>query len=238
VRFFLWRSKQQQLEQEIDSHLAMAKRDRLDRGEPEQHAAHAARREFGNVALVQNVTRDQWGWRWVGELFQDLSYAARVMRRNAVLTLIAVLTLVLGIGANTAIFSLVDGVLLRGLPFSQSDRLMALTQYYPKGAFVVLRDQSRTMDVIANTDSTEFNLTGANLPVRLTGTSVSANWFPVLQTHAAMGRTFQDGDDHPGKSDLVILSHSLWASRFASDPNIVSVAADGAVGAPKPRSAK
>jgi putative ABC transport system permease protein len=230
MRLPVWRGKrQQQLKHEIDSHLEMAKLDRLDRGEPERQAAQAALREFGNVALVQSVARDQWGWIWVREFFEDLHYAARMMRRNAGLTLVAVLTLVLGIGANTAIFSLVNGVLLRGLPFPQPDRLVALTQYYPKGAFVMLREQSRTMDVIANTDGTQFNLTGTNLPERLTGTAVSADWFAVLQTHAAMGRTFQEGDNQPGKSDLVILSHSLWASRFASAPNIVgrSILLDG-----------
>jgi putative ABC transport system permease protein len=213
--------KQQQLEKEIDSHLEMAKRDRVDRGETVQQAEAAARREFGNVALVQRTTREQWGWVWLEDCLQDLRYAARTMRRNAGLTLVAVLTLVLGIGANTAIFSLVDGVLLRPLSFPRPDRLVFLTDYYPKGAFVVMRDQNLTMDLIANTDSTEFNLTGGDEPVRLTGTSVSANWFRVLGVQAAMGRTFQDGEDQPGKNGLVILSHSLWEQRYGSDPNII-----------------
>jgi predicted permease len=217
-----WRNKRgRQLEQEIESHLEMAKRERIDRGESAPHADSAARREFGNVALVQHVTRDQWSLVWIEEFVQDLRYAARMMRRNLGVTLIAVLTLVLGIGANTAIFSLVDGVLLRPLPFPQSNRLVAMTYFYPKGAFVVMRDQSRTMDVMANTDVTEFNLTGQDLPVRLTGTSVSANWFNILGVRAAMGRTFLAGEDQPGKDGLVILSHSLWKHRFGGDPNIV-----------------
>jgi predicted permease len=217
-----WRSrKRQQLEQEIESHLAMAQRDRVERGESAQHASSAARREFGNVGLVQNVTRDQWGWVWIEEFVQDLRYAGRMMRRNMGLTLVAVLTLVLGIGANTAIFSLVDGVLLRPLPFPQPNRLVAMTDDYPKGAFVVLRDQSRTMNVFANTDSSEFNLTGGDLPVRLIGTSVSANWFTVLGSQAAMGRTFREGEDQPGKDGLVILSHALWEHRFRGDPNVI-----------------
>jgi predicted permease len=222
MRFALWRGKRQQhLEQEISSHLEMAKRDRLARGESAHHAASAARREFGNVSLVQHVTRDQWGWVWIEEFLQDLRYAARMMWRNLGVTLVAVLTLVLGIGANTAIFSLVDGVLLRPLPLPQADRLVALTTYYPKGAFAVMRNQSRTMDIIANSDATFFNLTGGNLPVRLTGASVSTNWFSVLGVQAAMGRTFQEGEDQPGKNDLVILSHALWERRFGSDANII-----------------
>jgi len=222
MRFPLWRgNRQRQLEQEIGSHLEMAKRDRLARGESAQHAASAARREFGNVSLVQHVARDQWGWVWIEEFLQDVRYAARMTWRNFGVTLVAVLTLVLGIGANTAIFSLVDGVLLRPLPLPQADRLVALTTYYPKGAFAVMRNQSRTMDIIANSDAAFFNLTGGDSPARLNGTSVSTNWFNVLGVQAAVGRTFQEGEDQPGKNDLVILSHALWERRFGSDTNVI-----------------
>jgi putative ABC transport system permease protein len=231
MRFPLWRSKQnEQLEEEIQSHLKMAANEQRERGAASGEAESLARREFGNVALVQDVTRRQWGWIWLEELLQDLRYGARMVHRNPGFTLVAVLTLVLGIGANTAIFSLVNGVLLRALPLPQPDRLVSMTVYYPKGAFVVLRDQSRTMDIIANTDSTEFNLTGTDLPIRLSGTSVSAKWFSVLGAQAAMGRVFQEGEDQPGKESVVILSHSLWERRFGSDPNIVgkSILLEGA----------
>src|ERR1700687_845383 len=185
----------------------MAASERRDRGESRGEAERSARREFGNVALVKDATRRQWGWIWLEEFLQDLRYGARMVRRNPGFTLVAVLTLVLGIGANTAIFSLVNGVLLRALPLPQPDRLASMTMYYPKGAFVVLRDQSRTMEVVANTDSTEFNLTGTDLPIRLSGTSVSAKWFSVIGVQAALGRTFQEGEDQPGKDSVVILSH-------------------------------
>jgi putative ABC transport system permease protein len=219
-----WRRNQQrrqQLEQEIEAHLEMAKRDRLDHGASPHDAASAARREFGNLDLVQRVTREQWGWLWLEEFLQDLRYGVRLVRRNPGFTLVAVLTLMLGIGANTAIFSLVNGVLLQPLPLPHSDRLVGLTQYYPKHPFVLMRDQSRTMDVIANTDNTDLNLTGGYLPERLTGTSVSANWFSVLGAEPTMGRTFQTGEDQPGKDHLVIISHSLWERRFGRDPNMI-----------------
>jgi predicted permease len=230
VKFPLWRRKQQeQLSEELQTHLDMAKHDRIDRGESPEQAASSARREFGNVALVKETTRSQWGWIWLEEFLQDLRYGARTVRRNPGFALVAILTLVLGIGANTAIFSVVNAVLLRPLPFDQPDRLATMTSYFPKGAFVFMREQARTMDVAANTDSTEFNLTGKDLPVRLTGSSVSVNWFSVLGVQAAMGRTFEDGEGQLGKDSVVILSHSLWERRFGRDAGIVgrSIALDG-----------
>jgi putative ABC transport system permease protein len=212
--------KQRDLEDELASHLQMSQQDRQDRGESPQQAAQSARREFGNVALVERVTRDQWRGRRFDEFLQDLRFAVRTLRKNPGFATIALLTLVLGIGANSAIFTIVNGVLLRQLPFPEPARLVSTTSNYPKGAFVIMRDQSQTMDVIANVNA-EFNLTGMNLPVRLTGTSVSANWFHVLRSQAAIGRTFQDGEDQPGNDDVVVLSHSLWERRFGSDPNIV-----------------
>src|SRR5262249_14451490 len=158
--------KQRDLEAELHSHLELAAADRIDRGESPGEAQRSARREFGNVALVAHVTRDQWAWTWLNELVQDLRYGVRMVRRNPVFTAIAVLTLVLGIGANTAIFSLVNGVLLQPLPFPRPDRLVGVNSYFTKGAFVIQRDLSRTMDLVASTDSTEFNLTGQDLPVR------------------------------------------------------------------------
>src|ERR1700740_2993909 len=123
-------------------------------------------------------------------LFSHLRYAVRLLLKSPSFTVPAVLILGLGIGANTAIFSLVNGVLLQPLPFPQPERLVGATIYFPKGAFVMLRDRSRTMDFIANTDSTEFNLTGKDLPVRLTGTSVSAKWFSTVGAQPAPGRVF------------------------------------------------
>jgi putative ABC transport system permease protein len=213
--------RKKELNEEIASHLQMAARDREARGESPAQANVAAQRELGNAAVIQDVTHDQWAWTWLEDLLQDLRYAARTLRKNPGFTLIAVLTLALGIGANTAIFSLVNGVLLRPLPYAQPERLVGTTEYYPQGALEVMREQSRTMELVGVSDNGEFNLTGSGDPVRLIGNSVSADFFSVLGAQAAMGRTFQEGEDQPGMDREVILSRALWERRFQSDPNIV-----------------
>jgi putative ABC transport system permease protein len=213
--------RKKELNEEIASHLQMAARDREARGESATHARAAAQRELGNAGVIQDVTHDQWAWTWLEDLLQDLRYAARTLRKNPGFTMVAVLTLALGIGANTAIFSLVNGVLLRPLPYAQPDRLVGATQYYPKGPLVVMRQQSRTMELVGISDNKEFNLTGSGDPVRLIGNSVAADFFSMLGAQPAMGRTFHDGEDQPDKDRAVILSHALWEHRFNADPNIV-----------------
>jgi predicted permease len=220
-------SKQENLEQEIKTHLQMAKQDRIDRGASPREADSAACREFGNVALVENVTRDQWAQTWLEDLLQDLRHGARLLRRNPGFTFIAVLTLALGIGANTAVFSLVNGILLRPLPYAHPEQLISVTgtyptyPTYPKGALATLRERSQTMYVAGYVEGYQFNLTGLGEPVRLNGTLVSAELFSVLGADAAIGRTFHAGEDLAGQNSFVILSQSLWQRRFASDPNII-----------------
>jgi predicted permease len=215
------KERQQQLEEEIQSHLKMASQDLMDRGESASQAVRSARHEFGNAGLVEMVTRDQWGWGWAEDLLQDLRYGARMLRKNPGFTLIAVLTLALGIGVNTAIFSLVNGILLRPLPYSHPEQLVGLTGTYPKGAFAAMREQIRAMDVAGYVEGYEFNLTGLGEPVRLTGTLVSANLLSVLDTAPELGRTFGPYEDLAGQNNYVIVSHALWQRKFASDPNVI-----------------
>jgi predicted permease len=218
-----WRRKRQQaeLDEEVRSHLETAARERVERGEPAEEAARAARREFGNVELVKETTRDAWGRKGLEEFVEDARYGLRRMRKSPGFTAIAVLTLALGIGANTAIFSLVNGILLVSLPYRNPDRLVSLTGAYPKGAFLAMREQMHTMDIGGYLEGRELNLTGFGEPVRLTGTSVSAELFSILGARPEMGRTFYPGEDVPGQDNFVILSHALWEQRFAGDASIV-----------------
>src|SRR5438477_4103997 len=152
---------------------------------------------------------------------RDIRFAFRQLLKNPAFTVVAVLTLALGIGANTAIFSLVNGILLRPLPYPEPEQLVSVTGSYPRGAFVAMREQVRAMDVATYAEGHEFNLTGIGEPVRLAGTYVSAELFSVLGARPERGRTFYPGEDAAGQDNYVILSHALWEERFASDPTII-----------------
>src|SRR5579864_7948338 len=218
------------LSEEMQHHLALKAEENMRAGMSEKEARYAAQREFGNVTLLNEDSRSVWNFRWLEQFLQDVRYGARMLRKSPGFTIVAVLTLALGIGANTAIFSLVNGVLLRPLPFSQPDRLVAITDPFPQGTFVAMPSLLKSMDVGAYFDGTEFNLTGRGEASRLYGTSVSADFFSILGVRPAMGRTFVTGEDHPSQDNVVILSHALWQKEFGGDPNLIgqSVALDGA----------
>ncbi|HMJ21012.1 MAG TPA: ABC transporter permease, partial [Terriglobales bacterium] len=154
-------------------------------------------------------------------LLQDIHYGLRILWKSPAFTCVAVLTLALGIGANTAIFSVVDGILLAPLPFSNPDQLVSVSGTYPRGGFAAMRQQVRTLDVAAYTEGHEFNLTGIGEPSRLAGTLVSAEFFSVLGARPELGRTFYPGEDAAGQDNFVILSHALWQERFGSDKSVI-----------------
>ena len=169
-------------------------------------------------------------------LWQDLRYGARMLLRNPGFTLIAVATLSLGIGANTAIFSVVNAILLRPLPYPQPERVVTIWGVNPKlnlgldkipnspGQFIDYRDQSDVFDHIAAFDTGDLNLEGKGEPEKLGATLVTADFFAVLGVKPALGRTFLREEDQPGHNRVVILSHSLWRRRFGGDPAIIGQA--------------
>jgi predicted permease len=210
-----------QLDDEIQFHLEQQIAENIAAGISPEEARYAAMRAFGNPTLLKEETRDTWGWVWLEQLAGDVRYAARTLRKSPGFTAVAVLTLALGIGANTSIFSLVNGILLVPLPFPRPERLVSITGTYPKGGIVAMREQVRAMDVAAYYEGHEFNLTGLGQPFRLTGTLVSAEFFAVLGARPELGRTLLPGEDIPGQDNYVILSHTLWQQRFGGNPTIV-----------------
>ena len=210
-----------EMDTELRFHLQSFADDLIRSGVPRQEALRRARLEFGAIDRAKEECREARGVSLTETLLQDIRYGARLLRKNPGFTAVAVLTLALGIGANTAIFSLVNGILLVGLPFPHSEQLASVTGTYPRGAVVAMREQIRSLDIAAYAEGHEFNLTGSGEPVRLAGTYVSAEFFSILGAHVQLGRTLFPGEDLAGQDRYVILSYSLWADRFRSDPTIL-----------------
>jgi putative ABC transport system permease protein len=165
----------------------------------------------------------------IADLWQDLRFGARILLKQPGFTLIAVLTLALGIGANTAIFSIVNAVLLMPLPYDEPDQLVWISEYtanYGEGSisypnFADWRAQNRVFEKIGVYRSEDFNFTGGGEPERLRAAQMSADLFSALRVRAAIGRVYTNDEDMPGASPVVVLSHGLWRRRFAGDPNII-----------------
>jgi len=169
----------------------------------------------------------------MAELVSDIRYALRVLGRNPGFAAVAILTLALGIGANTAIFTIFNGVLLRPLPFREPQRLAAINEIVPKFAYLAAtipvsadhflkwRKQAHSFEQIALFSEMEMNLTSNGEPVSVPAARVSAALFPILGLQAKMGRTFREEEDKPGNDRVVVLSDALWSSRFHRDPGII-----------------
>jgi putative ABC transport system permease protein len=161
----------------------------------------------------------------------DVRYAFRTLRRNPGFAIVVLLTLALGIGANAAIFSVVNGVLLRPLPYRESDRLMIIWGDLRRpglndipasaGEYVDYRDRGRLFEQVAAYDTVGFNLTGGGEPERVEGAVVTTTFFSLLGASAQVGRTFVPAEDQPGRDDVVLLSHALWTRRFNANPAVV-----------------
>ncbi len=164
-------------------------------------------------------------------MIQDVRYGIRMLLKHPGFTLVAVITLALGIGANTAIFSLVNSILLQPLPFREPDRLVRMLQASPmlglpswgvsQADFAAYREQNRSFESIAIYNISATNLTGAGDPERLPITTVTADFFKVFGVNALLGRTFVEGEDAPGKNQVCVISHAFWQRRFGGDPNVV-----------------
>ena len=195
-----------------------------------QLLAAELRRLERTMAIVP-VFGEPKGATLMNDLGQDIRYGLRVLRQNPGFTLIAVMTLALGIGANTAIFSLVNSILLRPLPYREPDRLARLIQSSPalglptwglsQAGFVAYRDQNNTFETLALFTNGGVNMTGDGEPEHLSVTNVSADYFNVFGVNPVLGRTFREGEDAPGKNGICVLSYGFWQRHFGGDPQVV-----------------
>ena len=220
-----------ELDEEIRSYLELVAAEKVRCGTPREEALREARRELGGFEQVkENVREIRIGFFMV-ILMQDLRYALRSLTRNAGFSLVAVLTLALGIGANTTIFTVVNGVLLKPLPYPDPDRLVMLWEKnifdgtlgtVAPANFFDWRAQSRSFSRMAAIDPyPDFILNGASEPQRLAGAAVSSGFFSLFGVRMALGRDFLAEEDHPGRNQVVVLSYSAWTRYFSARPDVV-----------------
>ena len=230
-RLFRRRRREEELDEEIQAHLRMAAWERMEQGDSPEQARASAVREFGNVTLVKEVTREMWGWSFWETCLQDVRYGLRMLARNPGFTAVAVLTLALGIGANTAMFSVVDAVLLRPLPYQHPEQLLLVSETLPQmshdeigvsaAEYFDYRGQNHSFSQVAAYESEGFNLTGEGTPLRINAARLSASAFPLLGVGASLGRTFTPEEDREGFGSVVVLSRSLWERQYGKDPKIL-----------------
>jgi putative ABC transport system permease protein len=197
-----------ELDEEIRTHLELETEQNIESGMSPEEARYAALRAFGNVALSKEGSRTMWGLRWAETLWQDVRFGARTLRKNPGFTAVAVVALALGIGANSAIFSVVNAVLLRPLPYKDPERLVMVWEKgnadeFPINStsaanFIDWRDQNQVFEAVAVMGRASFNLTGAGEPVRVDGRRVSAGLFRLLGVEPQLGRAFLPEEDAPG----------------------------------------
>jgi len=227
-------AEKQELDAEIAAHLAMAAADARERGMDEETARQQARREFGNEALVKDVTREAWGWTWLERLGQDVRYALRQIRKSPGFAAAVIGTLALGMGAATAMFTVVDRVLLRPLPYAHADRLVEMREGSKAGVDIEptyldveeWRKWSRGFEGIAFYHwATGRNfLEGKTSSQQVGSYKISANLFAVLGAAPEMGRDFRNGQDGFAKSadtTSVVLSDGAWREVFGGDPSVL-----------------
>ena len=226
------------LNQDIRDHIETETQENVERGLSPEEAHCAAMRKFGNVTRVAEETRAVWSFIWIEQLLQDVSYGVRALRKNPGFAMVIVLTLALGIGANTAIFSVVRGVVLAPLPYPQPDRLVmvwenrpnvkTLSTSYPD--FLDWQRNARSFGQMAALTSRSYDLTSPGTPQHLDGMEISSGFLATLGVKPAMGHDFTPAEDLPHGTPAVLISDRLWRDRFASSPQALgqSILLDGA----------
>ncbi len=219
----------EELAQDIRDHLEHETQDNIARGMPPEEARYAALRKFGNVARVQEETRDVWSSVWFDQLLQDVRYGFRLLRRSPLFALVAIFTLAIGIGANTAIFTVVHTVLLQPLPYPNSNRLAIIwsglgdEHRAPASEYELLqlRERSNLFDQIAGIWVRNSVVPGTGEPEQVKLGVVTDNFLSLLCRKPALGRMFTREDVQASDQNMLIISYGLWQRRFGGDPGII-----------------
>jgi putative ABC transport system permease protein len=217
------------LDSDIRDHIERETQDNIERGITPEEARYAAVRKFGNVTGVKEETREVWSFVWLEQLLADIRFGLRMLRKNPGFTAVAALTLALGIGANTAVFSVVYAVLLRPLPYEDPASLVVLNETTPKVGtvsvsypnFLDWRDQSHAFSQVAAVRGVSFNLAGVTQPENISGDEVSPNFLSMMGVRPFLGRDFVASEEKAGTPPVILLSYSLWQTHFGGDPNVV-----------------
>jgi predicted permease len=222
---------EQDLNDEIRFHLAEETRLRIEAGMPPADAEASARRAFGNVTLVTEVTRGMWGGRVLDATRQDLRYGLRLLARHRLFAVFSIISLALGIGATSAVFSLFDAIVLRELPVPAPERLITLSiqtgsrpsnSWMPYPQFEAMRRDSRFVeDLFASTDAGRLRVGAQGATEAATGLQVTGNYHSMLGVRPALGRLLTPADDQPGRAAVAVVSHAFWQRRFGGSASIL-----------------
>jgi predicted permease len=235
MRWLKTKKRDAELTRELQSDLELEEEEQRERGLSPEEARYAARRAFGNPALIREQTRAVWTWKWLEQLVRDLKYGTRTLFRSPGFLIVSVLVMALAIGATTSLFTIVRAVLLRPLPFRDPGKLVMLYEHFRQntggdgfntvapGDYRDWRSQSRDFEDLAAMRSYGGILSGVHseLPEVVQSAAGSANLFPLLGVSPVLGRTFTSAEDQPEGTPVVLLTWSLFQRRFAGDPSIV-----------------
>jgi putative ABC transport system permease protein len=218
------------LEEETRLHRELREREQIERGLAPQEAHFAAQRRFGNDLVLREESRDMWGWNWLDNSIQDVRYGLRMLARKPGVTGVMIVTLALAIGATTAIFSVVYGVLLRGLPYPRPDRLVSMSEVAADGHlmgftdpnFADLRAANHTLEGMALAKSWPTTVSGAAGPARLGVALVSSDFFRVMEVAPILGRGFSRDEIQEGGTPVALVSYGYWRQHLSSSTNLSS----------------
>src|SRR5580700_932234 len=230
LTIFRWRKLENDLDIELRSHVDALAEENMRRGMNEKEARQAAGREFGGVEQTKELYREQRGLPILETFLEDIRFGTRMLVKNPGFTIVAILTLALGIGANTAIFSVVKAVLMRPLPFKDPSQLVCVNESLVKGGrspvaypnYLDWRAQNRVFEEMAAYGDCELIINGKDKSDRLDCEQVSDTYFPLLGVSAVLGRTFTPEENAvPMKHAVALIGYGLWQRRFGSDPQIL-----------------